>query len=80
MMLAVLCAPTLGQTTAIDWYNKGIDLDSQGKYDEAIQAYDKAIEIDPQYTEAWSNKGVTLAEQGKYDEAIQAYDKAIEID
>ena len=50
-----------------------------GKYDEAIQAYDRAIEINPQYTDAWYNKGETLRRQDKYDEAIQAYDKAIKI-
>ncbi len=27
------------------WYNRGFDLYEQGKYDEAIKAYDKAIEI-----------------------------------
>ena len=30
------------------WYNKGAALDNLNKYDEAIKAYDKAIEINPQ--------------------------------
>ncbi len=29
---------------AYAWNNKGVALKSQGKYDEAIQAYNKAIE------------------------------------
>ena len=28
-----------------------------GKYDEAIKAYNKAIEIDPHCADAWNNKG-----------------------
>ena len=68
------------QTTAKDWFDKGIALQEQGKYDEAVQAYNKAIEIDPQHASAWTNKGVALADQSEYDEAIQAYNKAIEID
>ena len=33
-------------------------LEGLQKYDEAIQpAYDKALEIDPRYTNAWNNKG-----------------------
>ncbi|MGV8126211.1 MAG: tetratricopeptide repeat protein [Methanothrix sp.] len=59
------------------WFNKGFALSSLGKYDEAIQAYDKVIELKPDYVEAWSNKGNALYDQGKYDEAIQAYDEAI---
>ena len=47
--------------------------------DEAIKAYDKAIEINPKYSEAWNNKGNALYNQTKFDEAIKAYNKAIEI-
>ncbi|MBN1234767.1 MAG: tetratricopeptide repeat protein, partial [Methanotrichaceae archaeon] len=69
---AVICAPAFGQTTAIDWLKNGTELQAQGKLNEAIQAYNKAIEINPQYADAWSNKGICLGIQGKYDEAIEA--------
>jgi tetratricopeptide (TPR) repeat protein len=36
-----------GQPTARDWFNKGVALDNQGKYDDAIKAYDEAIRLDP---------------------------------
>jgi tetratricopeptide (TPR) repeat protein len=53
----------------------------KNEHNKAIQCYDKAIEIDPNYADAWYNKGVTLYRLGKHnDEAIQCYDKAIEID
>ena len=39
------------------------------KFNEAIEAYDKAIEIDPKNLEAWNNKGIALNELNKYDEA-----------
>jgi tetratricopeptide (TPR) repeat protein len=61
------------------WNNKGLALDDLNKYDEAIKAFDKAIEINPQYSLAWYNKGRALYKLNKYDEAIKAYDKAIEI-
>ena len=61
------------------WNNEGAVLNGLGKYDEAIQAYEKAIEINPQYALAWNGKGVALSVQGKYDEAITAFDRAIEI-
>ena len=65
MTLAVLCAPTFGQTTANDWINKGSALIQLGKYDEAVLAYDRAIEIDPQYAEAWNNKGDALGTKAR---------------
>jgi tetratricopeptide (TPR) repeat protein len=61
------------------WNNKGMVLAYQGKYDDAIQAFDQAIKVDPQYSEAWYDKGYVLAYQGKYDDAIQAYDQAIKV-
>jgi len=69
-----------GQRSDIDWYNEGTILASQGRYNEAIQAYDTAIELNPDNEKAWCNKGAVLGKQGMYDEAIQALDKAIKID
>jgi Flp pilus assembly protein TadD len=78
--IIVLCTPVFGQMTAEDWTNKGDALlYDQQKYNEAIQAYDKAIEIDPQKADAWYSKGNALKAQSKYDEAIKAYDKTIQL-
>ena len=54
---------------AIEFFNKGNTLYDMGKYEEAVQAYDKAIEIDPEYAEAWVCKGYALNNIGKYQEA-----------
>src|SRR5690348_194625 len=50
------------------------------EYDEAIECYDKALEIDPKDADALNNKGLALNKLGKYKEAIEYYDKASEID
>jgi tetratricopeptide (TPR) repeat protein len=70
--LTTLYVPAFGQTTAREWYNKGVTLGCQGKYDEAIQAFDKAIELNPDDPNTWFNKGIALLKQSKYDEAIKA--------
>jgi tetratricopeptide (TPR) repeat protein len=64
----------------VSWLNQGIALGNLGKYDEATQAFDKAIEINPQYEAVWYLKGAALDQQGKYDEAIRAYDNSTQID
>ena len=66
--------------TASDWFDKGQELYFQGKYDDALQAFDEAIKIDPENAAAWQNKGETLDAQHKYDEAVAAFDKATDLD
>jgi tetratricopeptide (TPR) repeat protein len=61
-------------------YNKGSALNNLGKYKEAIEYYDKALEIDPKFALTLYNKGNALYHLGKYNEAIECYDKALEID
>jgi Flp pilus assembly protein TadD len=48
------------------------------EYDEAIDAFDKAIEINPEYAGAWNNKGVALKLIGRTKESDAAYAKAKE--
>ncbi|HWQ19133.1 MAG TPA: tetratricopeptide repeat protein [Methanotrichaceae archaeon] len=79
LAIAVLSATALAQEkTAEDWYKKGIESINGGSSDEAIEAYDRALEINPDYADAWSGKASALASQGKHQEAIAAFDKAIE--
>jgi protein O-mannosyl-transferase len=57
-------------------YNLGIVLSEQGKADQAIAHYQRAIALRPDYAEAHYNLGRLLAEQGQLDEAIGHYKKA----
>ena len=57
----------------------GITLKDQGKLEEAIESYDKAVSIKADYFEAYNNKGIALKDQGKLKNAIAAYNKALSI-
>ena len=59
--------------------NKGLALNDLGKYQEAIEYYDKALAINPTYLQALHNKGLALFNQGKYQEAIEWFDKALKV-
>ena len=47
------------------WNTRGIDKVDKKDYHNAYQAYDKAIDIDPQSIKCWINKANALLEQGR---------------
>jgi len=49
----------------------------QGKYQEAIDACQKAIEVDPDFGNPYNDIGSYLIETGKYDEALPWLEKAV---
>jgi tetratricopeptide (TPR) repeat protein len=59
--------------------NLGNALKHQGKYEEAIAHFNKALEINPGYAKAHNNLGTVLAAQGKTDEAIKHFGIALYI-
>jgi len=44
-----------------------------------LKAFDQALAINSQNSEAWNYKGRVLRNSKKYEEAIKAFDKVIEI-
>ncbi len=60
--------------------NKGIVLIKLGKYDEAIQVFDKILTLDNENVGGLYNKGVALDRLGRHTEAIEYRQKALEID
>ena len=78
MVLSLVSIAGYGQT-AQEYCDTGLDSLGKKMYDEAIVAYQKAIEIDPQYAKAYNGLGATYYYKKMYDEAIAAYQKAIEI-
>lgn len=68
-----------GMSGADSWYKQGNDLMMQEKSSDALVAYEKAIDLDPNHISAWNNKGIALFRLGRYQEAIGCYDKALAI-
>ena len=57
----------------------GAALRGQGKLQDAVHAYDKAIQLKPDYAEAHNNRGTALKDLDRLDEAVASYDKAIQL-
>lgn len=63
-----------------EWLDKGIALMSEEKYAEALNAFNKAAEINPASVWAHINRGWALNTVGEYYQALKVYDKAADID
>ncbi len=70
----------MGTADHNSWYSAGNESAKNGNYDDALAAYDKALEVDPNHVSAWNNKGIVLSRLKRFEESITCYDKAIEID
>jgi len=60
------------------WYYEGTELFSSDRFDEAIEYYDKIIEIDPNSKIAWGYKARALSKLKRYDDAFACYQKALQ--
>ena len=53
---------------------------SLGKFDDAIQFYNKALDIDKKCAMALAYKGLSLGEKGDIKDAIKCFKKSLKID
>lgn len=61
---------------AHDWLKKGRESYRAGDIDNALSAFTKAIEIQPDYASAWYNRGVVGNKAGHAADAINDFKKA----
>ena len=64
---------------AITFNNRGNTYFGKRDYTRAIQDYDQAIRVKPDYPEAFNNRGYVYYHKKDYDRAIQSYDQAIRL-
>jgi tetratricopeptide (TPR) repeat protein len=66
--------------TAKAFLLQGKSLAEKGNYEQAIEEYNQAINIDPKYAVAFNNRGNAYRNLGKYDLAIADFNEAIRLD
>ena len=57
----------------------GAVLQGQGKLQEAVEIYDNAIQLKPDFPEAYCNRGIVLQKLGQIEKAVENYEKAIQL-
>jgi Flp pilus assembly protein TadD len=66
-----------GRPTAETHNGLGYVLERQGRTDEAVAEFRKAIDVDPKFTPAYNNLAQALAAQGKLEEAAHYYELSL---
>jgi tetratricopeptide (TPR) repeat protein len=61
------------------WNNRGNSLFGLKKYQESIDCYNHALNLNPNYPEALANKGNVLYELKKINEALDCYNQALNL-
>src|SRR5262245_12536599 len=85
-MRVALCTFTLLALTALSvpaWadeadahFRTGVALKQEGKDDEAIAAFEKAVAARPTFGMAWNSLGILYKKKGNVDKAIEAFEAA----
>lgn len=84
IVLSILCltvmptyASTVPSTEAKLEYNKGMDLYKLGQYDKSINAFRRAIDLNPEYIDAYYNLGSILEYLGQNEDALVVFKQIV---
>ena len=79
-VLALACIlPGAGEYTAEYWSNLADQQFLNGSLQEAVESYDKALDLDPVNVYLLVNKGKSLANMGRFVDAIACFDQSFAI-
>ena len=60
------------------WVQRGMTWTRRSKYAAAIEAFDRALDVEPDSAEALLGRGNAFYALARYDEALAAYDRAVQ--
>jgi len=60
-------------------YSRGIAAKRTKNWGAAAAAFQRAVDLKPDYPEAWNELGFALRNQGKYPDSLKAYDEALRL-
>ncbi len=71
----------LQKESAERWFQRGLELEQIGApIEQAIEAYETAVKLDPNSAGAWVNLGTILFNSKSWDEAEVHYKRALQVD
>lgn len=79
LLLLVLLTATLNGQQSGDFYAAGNRSFSEGAYEEALEHYTRAIQLDPRNGSFYASRGATYGKLGMYEEGLKELKKAISV-
>ncbi|MEB3295171.1 MAG: tetratricopeptide repeat protein [Synechococcales bacterium] len=67
--------PLTGDTLA--WFREGLNQANAKEWEKAVAAYNRVLQVRPDFWEAWYERGLVLEELGFFAEAVRSYDRAL---
>ena len=64
--------------SALGWYYLGRTKYNENRFDEAVDAFQRCLKLDPRHVKAEDNLGLSYQALGRREEALQAYRNAID--
>ncbi|SKB15337.1 Tetratricopeptide repeat protein TPR_2 [Planktothrix sp. PCC 11201] len=68
-----------GESTALDWSNRGNQFYRLEQWQEALKAFDQAIAIQSNFHPAWYGRGNSLVQLKRYQEAVESYSRTTQL-
>jgi DNA-binding transcriptional MerR regulator len=66
---------------ALGWFERGCELDTDREtYEDAVAAYLRALEVDPEFADAHCNLGSVYFNQDRRDRARTCFERAVELE
>ncbi|HEY9761787.1 MAG TPA: tetratricopeptide repeat protein [Trichocoleus sp.] len=65
--------------THLAWIERGDELFNQNRYQEAIAAYEKVLQLQPSQDQIWFKQGLALEALGNCEAAVMAYDRVLQL-
>ena len=60
--------------------SKGQSFMDDGKFEDALSAFEQALLLNQDDPDLWNHKGVALRSLGRYDESVECFNRSLEID
>lgn len=61
------------------YFELGVECNVNGRREESVQAFNKAIKLNPTYVDSWLNRGYAQMELGAYKEAVSDFQEALKL-
>jgi tetratricopeptide (TPR) repeat protein len=62
---------------ALAWFREGLNHAGAKEWEKAVAAYNRVLQVRPDFWEAWYERGLVLEELGFFAEAVRSYDRAL---